>query len=241
MKLRSLLDRLALTRPSSRAQALPARSARRALLSACIGLVVLVATGCNDRSSAQFDQNGARPQDVLSGDARSQLPTRRVTPLLGPMATHESAADSPNAGNVTDEFRAERHRLEALVEENRADTVSLLALARLLHDAHMDADAIPYYQAYANNHPNNRQVWLDLANVQASTGDWSGALASTEAVLMLYPDDPFALYNLGAIRANTGDRAGAEEAWSRVVAQRQNPGLAAQAASSIKRLGSPPQ
>ena len=195
----------------------------------CLAVVV---AACSDSSS-----------DLPAGSAgsASNIPAasaRRSVPLLGPVPTHDSAADAPNARNVTAQFREERHQLEAQIEADPADTVALLKLAHLLHDAHLEAEAEPHYAAYTRRHPANRQAWLDLATVQAAAVDWASARASTEAMLRLYPGDPAGLYNLGAIFANTGEMERAAQTWQRVADQRDNPELAAKAVSSLQRLKS---
>lgn len=206
-----------------------------------VGLSIVLAA-CS--RSSQRDQAGT--VDAGGGTAGTAPPAassippssaRRSVPL-SPLSTHVSAADAPSADNVTAEFRAEWHRLEALIEEEPADTVSLLALAHLLHDAHLEDDAVQHYREYTRQHPKNRQAWLDLASVQAAGGDWAAALEATELLLQYYPDDPSGLYNLGAILANRGDRQKAEELWRQVAQQRSDTAIANKAVESLERLKS---
>lgn len=208
---------------------------RRAHAIAALLTTTVLLGGCGGDDAAPDADGRSNP----AADVRSAPPMRARPGALAPVPSHETLAGAPNRGNVSDAFPGERHALETRIAENAADTTAILALAHLLHDAHMESEAVEYYGRYVELRPVNRQAWLDLATVQASTGDWAGAKASTEALLEQYPGDPSGTYNLGAILANTGDAVGAVEIWQRVVEQSRDTLLAQMAASSIRRLRGP--
>jgi regulator of sirC expression with transglutaminase-like and TPR domain len=66
--------------------------------------------------------------------------------------------------------------------------------------------------------------------------EWDNALAATQEMLTNFPDHPSALYNLGAIYANTSRLDEARTTWQRVAAQSQDPSMKAKAEASLKQL-----
>lgn len=153
------------------------------------------------------------------------------------MAT--SPADTtPNAGNVSSQFQAELDALDEWLKEAPDDTTHILRLAILYQDGHQPKKAIPLYEHYLKLHPNNHQAWLDLTSCYGNASEWNKALNTCKRFLTHFPDDPFGLYNIGAIYANMGLTKAARSAWARIITLNTNAHVAAMATRSLHRLDS---
>jgi tetratricopeptide (TPR) repeat protein len=149
----------------------------------------------------------------------------------------EGALASSEPGPVSGEFRHEMAILEDRLAKDPADAEALLRSAALLQDAHQPAEAGERYRRLLAIDPQNRQAWLDLANVEAEAGDSNGALEATEGFLTAFPGDPEGLWNLGAIHANQGRTEEASAAWRRAAEQTADPAIAGKAAEALERIG----
>ena len=102
--------------------------------------------------------------------------------------------------------------------------------------AHQPAKAIPYLERYTAINQTNREVWLQLVTAYGALDNWGKALEATMAILASWPDDPEAMYNVGAIHANQGDYEEARRWWEKVRDQGTDSALADAATASLRRL-----
>ncbi|MDH4043455.1 MAG: tetratricopeptide repeat protein [Gemmatimonadota bacterium] len=142
----------------------------------------------------------------------------------------------PDRGNVSHEFRAEVAALEARLTSTPSDTAALVRLGSLLLTAHQPATAIPYLERYTAINPTNWEIWLQLVTAYGALNDWDKALEATMAMLAIWPNDPEAMYNVGAIHANQGEYQEARRWWERVRDQGTDSALANAATASLRRL-----
>lgn len=147
--------------------------------------------------------------------------------------------EQPSADNVDQSFMAQVHELEQYLQEHPADTTHLVRIARLYQDGHKPGKAIAYYKRYLDINSQSEQIWLDLASCYGATGDWKGAEEATQQLLDFSPDNVSALYNLGAILANTGRPQQAADQWHRVLKLDTDPEVTKLARQSLKRLTRP--
>lgn len=152
-----------------------------------------------------------------------------------PAALREGEPPPAEHGGVTDAVDARLHALQVRAQGQAAAPDSVLALARLLHDAHRPGPAAQYYRQYLANQPEDRRAWLDLANVLASAGLWQEALEASQALLELDREDAAAMYNTGAILATLGREDEARTWWNRVT-EGPDPRLSRMAKESMARL-----
>ncbi len=166
-------------------------------------------------------------------------PVAQVPPAaprgLQPLRTAPSQT-VPGANNVSHTFRVRTETLRRQIEEMPSDTTAILELAHLLDDAHQTEEAVQYYNKYLNVSRMNPQVWLDLTNCYARLEQWDKAIATSKALLEVFPKHPAAMYNLGAIFANQGDDDEALRWWLQVQAQQEDPDLALKAQHSLLQL-----
>lgn len=151
-------------------------------------------------------------------------------------AADPRSATTPDGGNVSHEFRAEVAALEGRLNDAPGDTLALGRLGALLHMAHQPVEAIPYLERYTAINQKNREVWLQLVTSYAAVENWDKAVEATMAMLAGWPDDPEAMYNLGAIHANQGDFKEARRWWKKVGNQGSDAALADRATVSLGRL-----
>ncbi|WP_456428814.1 tetratricopeptide repeat protein [Rhodocaloribacter sp.] len=145
-------------------------------------------------------------------------------------------SETPNKDNVSHSFRVRMARLENRLKTEPKDTTALYELATLLQDAHRPDSAAVVYERYVRLHPGNHQAWLDLANCYAEAEQWTHAEQTMRGLLERYPDDPSALYNLGAIAANRGEMEAAAQWWTKAKDQQSSPEMATMAADALARI-----
>ena len=142
----------------------------------------------------------------------------------------------PNAANVSASTHSQLDALQKRVVDAPDDTTHLYRLARLLQDGHKPEEAARNYKHYLALHPNNYQAWLDMTQSYGRAKLWDEALVAIQDMLKLYPDDPSALYNLGAVHANLGNVEEARLAWEKTIDQNKDAEVTFLAESSIQRL-----
>lgn len=158
----------------------------------------------------------------------------RAPPAEIPVA----AQDPPSATNVSHDFRRRVAELQTRLDSAPADTLALRELARMLFDAHSMEEASALYERYVGLVPDARQAWLDLATAQASLERWDEAEQTMLRMLDVFPDDPAATWNLGAILANQGRSEEAATWWHRTV-ESADTALAAKARHALSSLFNP--
>lgn len=144
--------------------------------------------------------------------------------------------EEPAANNVSSDYLERVEQLRTYVESNPQDTTHLLRLARMYHDGHHPESAAFYYEKLLTLNPANRQVWLDLANCYAESMQWEKALETTEIMLKHFPGDGEALYNLGAVYANMGNRMKASEVWTNLLNRESRSDIHQLAELSLEKL-----
>jgi tetratricopeptide (TPR) repeat protein len=75
-----------------------------------------------------------------------------------------------------------------------------------------------------------------LGKIKFQLGDVAGALGNTQAILRSNPTQPDALYNLGAIYGNLGDKQRALEYWNRLLSTSPNSESGKRARQLISQL-----
>jgi uncharacterized protein HemY len=72
---------------------------------------------------------------------------------------------------------------------------------------------IEIFTAMLAEQPENAMIWYGLASEQYKQENWAEAAKSLSHVVSLNPDYTAAYQMLGTVLANTGDVAGAQQAW----------------------------
>ena len=104
------------------------------------------------------------------------------------------------------------------LEKNPSDVEAMVFLGNANYDITRFEKASEYYQQVLELDPTNIHVRTDLATSYFNLGNTKNALAEIRKVLGLSPAHETALFNLGVILLQAeGDKAGAIEAWERLI------------------------
>jgi len=200
-----------------------------------IGMYALV-TFTSDAQNARIDLNNVDPNFVhpsVPGGPTASAGMLRTQPSQNSAG---AASVNPTGDNVADSYFHELFVLRSKIAANPSDTLAMRQLGRLLQDGHRMDEAISTYENYLEAHPDNHQVWLDLAASRASNKQWSDAKVGLRKMMEKYPGDESARYNLGAIAANEGKFEEARSVWSDLATQAQDSAVKTMATSSLSRL-----
>ncbi len=104
-----------------------------------------------------------------------------------------------------------------------------LALGKLYERQQDPQKAESEYRAEAQLRPGSAEAAYRLGETQLANGELSQAAAELKRANALRPDMPETLYALGKAESLSGDAAGAEKAWTRLLALEKNSDLAAKA------------
>ncbi|MCA9737742.1 MAG: tetratricopeptide repeat protein [Gemmatimonadota bacterium] len=171
----------------------------------------------------------APPAPDASGLSADSLQT------LHAAAGVQLGAPGESVGPVSAEYHARTERLRARLDATPDDAATLDSLATLLYDAHKREEAATYYERLLELDPGRRQAWLDLANCYGSLVRWSDVGALMTRMLVRFPDDASALYNLGVAAINQGSVQEAREWWERAARQETAGAVAAMARAALER------
>jgi cytochrome c-type biogenesis protein CcmH/NrfG len=107
--------------------------------------------------------------------------------------------------------------LKAL-QQNPADSETIVKLGNLYYDSQDYAKAIEYYQRALKLQPKNVDVRTDMGTAYWYTGDANKALAEFSRALKDKPNYASTLYNMGIVRwQGKMDPAGAVSAWQKLL------------------------
>jgi cytochrome c-type biogenesis protein CcmH/NrfG len=143
---------------------------------------------------------------------------------------------TPTKENVSQSVKETIDHLRQLVREDPDNTKNLVHLARMLQDAHNIQEAGEYYEKALTIDGDNDSARIDYALCLFEMRKAKEALAQTLAVLRHNPENEQALYNAGAIHANTGRADSAGVYWRKLVSLHPETELARRAKENIGKL-----
>lgn len=169
---------------------------------------------------------------------RGQPPRRaraQETPADPAATAHEAAGVEVGGASVLDAFEARLAEARARVAEDPDDREAVLVLARLLHDGHRVADAIPHYRKALELDPSEPGAYHDLASAYGAIGAWDDASEVLRRRLERDPADAVALYDLGAVLANQGRTDEAVPLFERALRHTSDGALRARISAALAR------
>ena len=178
-------------------------------------------------------------QQDLNGDSSADNVVEIEHPNSGsPFVSSHPASnpDIPSGENLSPTYHATIESALSRLQESPQDTTALIQLAHLTHDGHKLEDAVGYYRRYLELHPAGRKAWLDLTKCLGELERWDEALDSANRLFELAPNDPSALYNLGAIHANRGQFELARQVWESLASNSTDPEMARSAKKALTQL-----
>lgn len=143
---------------------------------------------------------------------------------------------NPTSSNVTEEVK---HKIEVMkkdVEANPNDTLKMREYADFLAAAHKPDEALLYYQKIIDKDKKRKDIYFAITFVHYSKGNLAKAEEVTRTMLQIFPGDPMAIYNLGAIEATKGNKEKAREIWTKLIKDNPNDETAELAKNSLNKL-----
>lgn len=157
--------------------------------------------------------------------------------LLKVVDRSEVPANPKPSAVASDNPEHELKELAAELQKKPGHVPILLRMAQIEHDKGALDEASGYLREAVKNEPSNQDGHLELGRVLYERNDVNGAIAETEKVLALNPNHVDALYNLGAIYANLGNRERARSFWSKAVAADPAAESSRKARDGLAKLG----
>jgi tetratricopeptide (TPR) repeat protein len=116
-----------------------------------------------------------------------------------------------------------------------------LELANLYLDNGQYQKAIEFYRKFLqiDTSATGWEVRLDISRALSAMQRNQEAVAELQWILERHPDNAGALYNLGAIEANSGHYSLARKAWEQLIAKHPQDTLAQYASASLPKLDRP--
>ena len=155
---------------------------------------------------------------------------------MGKLPVSPSEPEAPSKENASQNVKDAIAHLKDLVAKDPTNAATMLELATVLQNAHQPGEALAYYKKGLLIDPNNIDARIDYSLCLFETNHVMDALEQNRIVLQRDPGNPKALYNIGALHANTGLRDSAEMYWKRLIATHPDDTLSRQARASISRL-----
>jgi cytochrome c-type biogenesis protein CcmH/NrfG len=168
----------------------------------------------------------------------------RKSPSTGATATapEESfSSTAPSRENASKSVVEQINHLKDVVRKDSTNAAYYFELARLLQDAHRSSEAMGYYARGLVLDPSNITARIDYSLCLYEAGKVKEAFDQNRRVLRKEPSNPQALYNLGALYANSGRSDSARVYWGKLLTTHAGHELATKARENLRQLpGSPP-
>ncbi len=193
-----------------------------------ITLIIFVVIHNNNKSSIATDNNVMISSDNING---KQMPEDAIHKGL-----KNPIAQSPTKNNVLPSIKQHMNELKMAVEKYPKDTLKIREYADFLSEAHMDAQAISNYQKILKINPRRVDILNSLVYLYFDNKDLNSAKITLNKILVIDKNNVDALYNLGAISANMGDRVQARLLWTRIIKEFPKSPLVQKAKESIAQL-----
>ena len=150
---------------------------------------------------------------VLPLAAAAATAPKPARPVLDTLFDQLKQADSPDTAKPI-----EQHILGIFAQPESATIELLITRANAAAQAGEKDAARQLFEAITTIAPNYAEGWHARANLQRANNDDAGAMASLEHVVVLNPRQFAALYELGTILEDYGNKAGALAFYRRALA-----------------------
>lgn len=144
--------------------------------------------------------------------------------------------ESPTKENVSASVSERLIELKTAVEKKPNDTLKLREYADFLTAAHRPDEAVIYYEKILDIDSQRKDVLFDLVFIYYNKRNYDKAENLTRSMLKIYPTDTQAMYNLGAIKASSGNKVEAKEIWEKMIKLYPNSPSADLAKTSLSKL-----
>ena len=139
-------------------------------------------------------------------------------PANRPVEAHRALTTTANPQEMPGTSGHDLAVLERALTRKPGHIPVLMNLAKLEEGKGQFDEAAKHLKEIVGQESGNLEARLELGRVLFQRGDVQGALDQTQAILKVQPDNPDALYNMGAIYGNLGNATLAREYWGRLIA-----------------------
>ncbi|HET6274167.1 MAG TPA: tetratricopeptide repeat protein [Bacteroidota bacterium] len=162
----------------------------------------------------------------------------RKSPSLGaaPPSSKGFSSSTPSKENASKSVVEQINHLKDVVKKDSTSASVNFELAQLLQDAHRPSEATEYYARGLALDPSNTTSRIDYSLCLYEVGRIPEAMDQNHRVLRKHPSNPEALYNLGALYANTGRNDSARVYWGKLLNKHAGHELATKARENLKQL-----
>ena len=162
----------------------------------------------------------------------------RESPSLGaaPSSSKDFSSSTPSKENASKGVVEQINHLKDVVKKDSTNASMHFELARMLQDAHRPSEAMRYYARGLVLDPSNTATRIDYSLCLFEAGRIPEATDQNQRVLRKEPSNPQALYNLGALYANTGRNDSARVYWGKLLYKHAGHELATKARENLKQL-----
>ncbi len=170
-------------------------------------------------------------KETIKGDiTQKQMPQDDVHKNLG------TKQQNPTGANVNQEVFKKLEMMKKLADAKPADTLKIREYADFLSAAHKPDEAITYYEKILSIDKGRKDIYLAITFDYYNQNKLDKAEEVTRRMLQIFPNDPMANYNIGAIEATRGNKEKAREIWNKLINNNPADKISELAKSSITKL-----
>ncbi len=148
----------------------------------------------------------------------------------------DTGQQTPTGSNVNQEVLTKLKEMKKLADAYPTDTLKIREYADFLSAAHKQDEAIKYYEEILSIDSKRKDIYFAITSDYYIQGKLDKAEEVTRQLLKLFPKDPMATYNLGAIEATKGNKEKAREIWMKLIESNPNDETSELAKNSINKL-----
>lgn len=170
-------------------------------------------------------------KEIIKGDiTQKQMPQDDVHKNLG------TQQQNPTSANVNQEVFEKLEMMKKLADAKPTDTLKIREYADFLSAAHKPDEAITYYEKILSTDKKRKDIYLAITFDYYNLNKLDKAEEVTRRMLQIFPNDPMANYNIGAIEATRGNKEKAREIWNKLINNNPADKISELAKSSITKL-----
>lgn len=176
-------------------------------------------------------KNGYVSAPPASGITDKTMPQDSIHKgLLNPLS------QPPDKNNVMASIKQHMDELRKAAEVHPRDTLKMREYADFLAAAHQNDQAVIYYKKILKVNPERIDILSSLVFLYFSSNNFNEAELYLNKILAVDKNNVEAMYNLGAVSANKGDKVRAKQLWSRIINDYPSSSLVQKAKDSIAQL-----
>jgi len=170
-------------------------------------------------------------KETVKGDiTQKQMPQDDVHKNLGTQQQY------PTGANVNQEVFKKLEVMKKLADAKPTDTLKIREYADFLSAAHKPDEAIRYYEKILSIDKKRKDIYLSITLDYYNLNKLDKAEEVTRRMLQIFPNDPMANYNIGAIEATKGNKEKAREIWNKLINNNPADKISELAKSSMSKL-----